>query len=163
MAETNIETQTCLACDAEVRPNALFCYKCGSPYEQYFPTEAQEENRYKTDELNPNGDKSKNEATRTGQLTGTADLPIGKPMESLFGEPAAPIVKTAEEKKSPGQQDAGKAKKTAPRPKSRLPEKSRVEVTWEEPENSTNIWFLAVSIILVLLAAGIILAALYLR
>ena len=49
------------------------------------------------------------------------------------------------------------------RQKPRAQEIKKVEVVWEASENAPNLWFIIVSVILVLFAAGVLLAMLYIR
>jgi hypothetical protein len=42
-------------------------------------------------------------------------------------------------------------------------EKKQVEVIWEQPAETTNVWFVAVSVILTLFALGIIWTMLYIK
>ncbi|HEX8247219.1 MAG TPA: zinc ribbon domain-containing protein [Pyrinomonadaceae bacterium] len=149
MTENPVENPVCSACGAPVRPQALFCYNCGTsiapeidasePRDEIF-----DENKAKTQPL----------AAEAGE---NHVAPIGKPSETL--------VEDKPEKKSLPPQAETKLKSAAAlRRSARTPvQKKTVEVIWDEPENAPNVWFLVAAFVLALFAVGILLAMLYIR
>jgi hypothetical protein len=157
MAENLVENQICSACGAAVRPQALFCYNCGSavaPEIETAPDEATGE--VWSDEI---ADERQAETTKLNTDAGEIDAPpIGKPTDTL-------IENKAEKTFPPPPQTETKLKSAAALRRSGrvAPQKKTVEVIWEEPENAPNVWFLVVAFVLALFAVGILLAMLYIR
>ncbi len=165
MTESAVENPVCSACGAPVRPQALFCYNCGSavaaaPAPQIEKTEP------------PEGDEiSGGNGAETQPLTAAAadenfTAPIGKPTGTLVedkpekGSSSHPAVAaTAQPQAETKLKSAAALRRSGRVP----PQKKVVEVVWEEPENAPNIWFLVVAFVLVLFAVGILLAMLYIR
>lgn len=136
MSEILIENRICDNCEADVRKGALFCYHCGSSVAPDLPA-AVRKNGKKTPARKDAGaharDKKNNDAF---------DQPIEKPAAG-----AAPPLRTA-----------ANLRKT---PKS--VEKKKIEIVWEEPETSHNLWFVLAALFLSLFALGIWLVARYLK
>jgi len=147
MAETIIENRICQACGADVRPNALFCYHCGSSLTT--PAAGIDlGNKNGGAPLRQSDVKAKNgdqpaARTRAVIIKKTVDDPIPNPL--LTAE--EPKLKSA----------------AAMRRKSKRFQPKRIEIIWEEHENAPNGWFVFAAIILTLFAAGILFLAIYLK
>ncbi len=133
-----LENQVCQACGVDVRSKALFCYNCGL--------------QVASDEMVAESEKAQ-EITQTGPKTAVTSkldkIKVAKPIitdksiETTLKKPAK--LRTA----------------GALRDKSKLTPKKKVEVVWEEPHNAPNIWFLLVSLILVLFAGCVLSCPIY--
>lgn len=155
MAENLVENQICSACGAPVRPQALFCYNCGSQVtpeiETAPPVEATSE--LWSDEI---ADGNRAETNLLTDVSENHAPPIQKPSGTLIEDKA--------EQKSPPQTETKLKSASALRRSGRVaPQKKTVEVIWEEPENAPNAWFLVAAFVLALFAVGILLAMLYIR
>jgi len=155
MAENLVENQICSACGAPVRPQALFCYNCGSSVapeiENAPPGDAAGE--VWSDEI---ADENRAETNLLTDVSDSQAPPIEKPTDTL--------IENKSEKKSPPQAETKLKSAAALRRSGRVaPQKKTVEVIWEEPENAPNVWFLLVAFVLALFAVGILLAMLYIR
>ena len=159
MAETLVENRVCGACGVDVRPGALFCYNCGgsvSPkvgFENYNKKDDVGESRLSEDVAvdSTNHNKVKLE-----------ELIIEKSVENNAAKPFETIDEKFAEKKSIQEQ----AKLTSAanlRRQSKNLQRKKVEIVWEEPEATPNLWFIIVAIVLTLFAAIIIYFALHLR
>lgn len=156
MAENTVGNRVCSTCGADVRPQALFCYSCGSSVapeiENNERVEATDNARFQEEIVEPDIAAAK----VTTNLNENHDTPIEKPFDTLVEDKA--------EKKSPLQAETKLKSAAALRRGARTPaQKKTVEVVWEEPENAPNIWFLLAAFILALFAVGILLAMLYIR
>ncbi len=160
MAETLVEKKICEACGADVRPGSLFCYNCGGAVSLDLP-ESKKENisdAWLRDDLVENSD------LKTSRLDGVKTenvvlKPIGKPTVSELLEEISD--KTIEK---PNIAEEAKLKSAANmRRKAKTFQKKRVEIVWEEPENTPNKWFPIVAIILILMVVGIFYLAMYLK
>jgi len=150
MAENLVENRVCSACGAPVRPQALFCYNCGSAVAPEI--EAEDEARL-YDELADDHQAEPKAGTNRDE---SHAAPIEKPFDTLVEN------KTGE--KSPAQAETKLKSAAALRRSGRIqPQKKTVEVIWEEPENAPNVWFLVAAFVLALAAVGILLAMLYIR
>lgn len=156
MAESLVENQICSACGAPVRPQALFCYNCGSavaPEIENAPPDETTGDEWFDDEI------SERTGAETNLLPDAEELgapPIEKPSETLIED------KT--EKNTPPQTETKLKSAAALRKSGRVaPQKKTVEVVWEEPDNAPNVWFLVAAFVLALFAVGILLAMLYIR
>lgn len=157
---TNTEKKICNSCGADVRPNTTFCYNCGSSLAGKSSAETILENQ-KSNLLQSNAPDVSNGNSAPIE---PAQETIVKPIEKPFAEPL--IVKNESPKieKEKSEPDDKPALKTAASMRRAKPAQSkRVEVVWEQPENSTSIWFVVFALVLILLAAGALLAMLYLK
>lgn len=165
MAEVLVKNQICEKCGAEVRLNAFFCYNCGSQVVSDEVIEAEENSgdvsnawfKETITEAKPEPKKEKKIVDKSGvELTPLAiDQPIAKPTIDLKAEP---VPKIPERKETKPLKTAASIKE---RPKSFT--RKKVEVTWEEPKSAPNVWFLVVSVLFLLFAAGLVFAMLYIR
>ena len=144
--ETTGTDKICRKCGADVRPHALFCYSCGSSV-----------------------------AADDGQLF-AANKPIAKP---VLEEIAEPLDKSFDDLSSAKNKEVEEAEVTdrkivveketvlktaaAVRRQTKPPRRKNVEIVWEQPPDSVNVWFLATAFILALFAVGALLAMLYLH
>ena len=146
MAEIKVENSTCPACGADARPNALFCYHCGSSVAPELVVALKDKKDvsnvrfYKISDEEKNGDKS--EQIEQVVVEKIEDKPIYK--SNLSEEPKLKSAATMRRKKKSFQ------------PK-------RIEIIWEEHENAPNGWFIAAAIFLTLFAAGILYLAMRLK
>jgi ribosomal protein L40E len=152
-----LEKQVCAACGADVRPQALFCYNCGAAVAP--------------DAENKNGVSSAwfqsdlTEGAKTNNLSQN-DLPIQKPLDEPIVKPDGEPKPSAENKPDEPAKQLEKLKTAASmRQKTRVKsfQKKKVEVVWEPPEESPNIWFIAAAGIFALLALGVLLAMLSIK
>lgn len=139
MAEVLIENKLCSNCEADVRKGALFCYNCGKSVAPQLPLPVEKNGN---DVLFRADDSGEEIPAPITTKTNKFDQPIEKPA-------------VAEE---PKLKSAASLRK---RPKSI--QKKRVEIVWEERENTPNVWFLAVALFLTVFALGIWLLAMYLK
>lgn len=155
MAETIIENRICTTCSVEARPGDLFCYNCGS-------STAQE---VKSGEVWHRGENVEKKTKEKSEITDN-----GKKIN--FNEDAENIIeidKISDNKKfsKPIIEPKTKPKlesASALRKKSKFPTTRKVEVIWKErQEDAPNILFVVVASVLVLLAAGMMILALYLK
>ena len=170
MAEKVLENRVCKACGADVRPQALFCYNCGAAVA---PDVGGAGHTVKLGE--PNGSTAPaseseivNENNREietkvkrKQSKRETSRPIEKPsvaLEENLAPPTAAIVGSEQAKLKTAAALRKNAKTATPA------KKKTIEVVWEEPDsNAPNVWFLIAALILSALAAGILLAAFYLK
>lgn len=159
MAEV-LNKDICEKCGAAVRPNAFFCFNCGSQVVSDEIIAAEEENENVSSAwFKESITDKKTEPALTQKITDKSgveltplavkDKPISKPTISLSNEnDESKSLKTA----------ASIRKKTKPT----SPYK-KVEVTWEEPQSAPNVWFLVVGFILLLFAVSLVFAMLYIK
>ena len=136
MTET-VENKVCDACGVDVRPESLFCYNCGGA---------------------------------VGEKKNNASLPERAVTEQADDDKTPQIEQSAIEKVSdkpipkPDIQQRTKLKSAADfRRKSKILQKTKVEVVWEEHENAPNVWFISVAVLLILAAAGLLFLAAYFK
>ena len=155
MAETVLENEICNSCQADVRPESLFCYNCGESLDI------------------ENTDQSVDILPQEEEIT-PEDAPIEKPDTEILpdedSETNAKIIKTdagqaakikeAAEKLNdkPELESAASLKKRGKTVKTK-----EVIITWEEHENAPNAWFIAITIFLTLFAVCVFFIAMYLR
>lgn len=162
MTENSVENPVCKACNANVRPGALFCYNCGSAVAPDLAVETEDIKGAVTSNLGFNGNA--NTENNSAKYAAPIDRPIDKPAGNFITPPIEKNAPLKDQKLNV--QDDKKVKTAATADaagKSRTQEIKKVEVIWEAPENSSNIWFVVASTILVLFALLILLAMLYIR
>lgn len=165
MAETLVKEKICNACGVEVRPQAMFCYNCGSAVAPDVPLDGNNKkvgNAWFRDD--PTGEKSKENINKTGSLK-------DEPVEPVIDErnETANIVETEDDAEIVAEDKAEKrdlskmdsAAKLRSRGKS--VQKKRVEIVWEEHDNAPNGWFIFFAVILVILAVTIWIISTYLQ
>jgi hypothetical protein len=155
MAEKTLEKPVCQNCSADIRPGALFCYHCGS---QVAALESENSNNNGNIKLRLREEKV--DKYSTGKL-GFDEAPIEKPSDNPF---ALPVGKSSETQEKVLQNEGQTPVKTAAslRKKNRAAKK-KVEIVWQPAEDSPNILFIAVSLILLLVAIVILMTMLYIR
>ncbi len=162
MAEQLLEKQVCQTCSEDVRQGALFCYNCGSQVARHLNVENEDSDQNGQNDFR----LDKESATEinvipSAKYVDTADKPIEKPQENPFAGLADKIEIKDERlaaEKQPGLKTAASLRK-----KNRAAEKKPVEIVWEPPRNSANVWFIIASIVFLLVAVFILMAMLYIR
>lgn len=143
MAETTIENQICKNCGADVRKDALFCYHCGSQVADEIVLVHQEEIKLQENQSNEFVNKITAEPSEKPEKYKTRQIVADKAVEP----PADSNLKSA----------AAMRKK----PKSVQPKK--IEIIWEERENTPNSWFILVAVFLTIVAGVILFLAIRMR
>jgi cobalamin biosynthesis Mg chelatase CobN len=180
MADIFLKDELCDNCGAEKRLNAVFCYNCGSQVgeDEFAEAESSVSNAWFKDSIT---DVKATEAS----IVVPEILPKKAPAKVKVKETnklkeaiKVELEKTAvEEKKSADskitdskiidktkKEDLPKLETAATlRQKSKYAPKKTVEVVWEAPKSTPNVWFLIVSIILASLAVAALFAMLYIR
>jgi hypothetical protein len=149
MAETLVENQTCTDCGTEIRAAAQFCYHCGSAVGE---VEIPKKNK-STGKLSrkPKFKKKKRDSEVNSEIVDQV-------------QPDLVALDQTKEKSSTNGNDGTKLRSAASiRNKTRRLERKKVEIYWEEHDNAPNIWFIAVSIVLVIFTVSILLVATYLK
>lgn len=135
MALTLVQNKVCPACEADVRPNALFCYSCGAAVSV----------KEKFDENSTREQSIQTVVQRDEKI-------------------AAPEINNAEGVEKPTVAEAVKLKSAAAlRRKSKSFQSKPVEIVWEEHENAPNGWFISVAVFLTIVAGVILLLAVRLK
>ena len=146
MAKTTVENLVCQACGADVRENSLFCYHCGGSVAPELVVALKDRKNvgnvrfHKITDEEKNGDKS--EQIKPTVIPQIENKTISK--SSLSEEPKLKSAATM-------------------RRRSKSFQPKRVEIIWEEHENSPNGWFIAVAIFLTLFAVGVLFLAMRLK
>ncbi len=142
MAETLVKNKVCSACGVDVRQGSLFCYNCGSSV---------------------TADSAASEKIAEKTITENILFP-----DDIADDKKLTVVK--EDKtgtQNNGKITAGEKPKlksaASMRRKPKTIQRKRVEVVWEEPESASNFWFILVALLLTLFAAGLWIAASYLK
>lgn len=179
MAETIVENEICLTCGTELPNDALFCYSCGNSVD---PEAISDANDTDEDVGSALFDEDISEETEdTGELE-TEDLeevevdkidgdesknPDEIDETSLIIKPEGDVSQKTEE--SAEIEEKPKLKKeelksaASIRVKSKIKQQKKVEISWEEHENSPNIWFIGVALFLTAVAVCAYYLAMYLR
>jgi uncharacterized membrane protein len=156
MAETIVENQVCSACGADVREGALFCYHCGGAVASEITVAKNDNNkkvskipsRRKNSKENENGNQPKqNEINQKPAIRETiVEEAIAKPVEK-------PTI----------QNEVKLQSAAAMREKSKIAQPKRIEVIWEEHENTPNVWFVLAAVALTVLVVVILFLAVRMR
>jgi hypothetical protein len=167
MVEDELDKQKCPECGSVVRQNSLFCFHCGASVS---PRTKKKDGM--SDAWFKENIVIKDEtATPISELQ--SELVEEKTSEIEAASPIAQAEKKVEEQqtvtettpKSKSEEIRSNKLKSASairtKPKSVL--RKSVEVVWEEPEGSSNIWFILAAVLFSAIVAGLITAAWYLR
>lgn len=149
MAETFVENLVCGACRADVRPQALFCYNCGASVASKGESGSNNGISKKADlfiDIISDDKKEKN----IDPLA--ADIQVEKVVNEETSKKSFP--------KANAQEKAKLKSAAALRRKPRVIQPKRVEISWEEREDTPNTLFIVVALCLTLFAAGVLFLAL---
>ena len=154
MAETIVKEKVCNTCGADVRPNSVFCYNCGSAVAPDVPIGANNTQKLSSDWFKDDLVEEK----QTEIVSEKIETKIAEPVKTVEPEKAVePEVfeeKTSEPKTE--KRDLSKMDSAANlRRREKSLQKKRVEVVWEEHDNAPNGWFIFIAILLAGLAFGI--------
>ncbi len=155
MAETMVENQVCNACGADVRKGALFCYNCGGEV-------ASEIAVAKNDKIET-GDSiqfQENVSTENGNEFKQSEVKTKQEVREIFVEKS--ITKPIE-KSSSDEEAELKSAAAIMRGKSKIIQPKKVEVVWEEHDNTPNLWFILVAVFLTIVTAVILFLALRMK
>ncbi len=156
MGEMLVENQVCDACGADVRKGALFCYNCGGEV-------ASEIVVAKNDKIetvdNVRFQESISKQSENGTEFRQSEVETKQEVRDISVE--EPIVKPIE--KSSLNEEAKLKSAAAMRRKSKVIQPKKVEVVWEEHENTPNIWFILVAVFLTIFAAVILFLAIRMK
>ncbi|HEX8735639.1 MAG TPA: zinc ribbon domain-containing protein [Pyrinomonadaceae bacterium] len=157
MTENPVENPVCNACGAPVRPQALFCYNCGSSLApEIEKTDLRDKATGATRQREEIFDENNAKTQPLTDAVENFDAPIAKPSEMPVEDGADKIPPAPAETKL---KSAASLRRSARTPA----QKKTVEVIWDEPESASNVWFLVAALVLALFAVGILLAMLYIR
>lgn len=166
MAETLVKEKTCNACGADVRPNSVFCYNCGSAVTPQVPhsgndTRKLSDDWFKGDLTEENSEEIIYEKTDPETVEDESKART----EEISESPG--VEENAEEKVEESElekRDLSKMDSAANlRRRGKSIQKKRVEIVWEEHDNAPNGWFIFFAILLTLLAVGIWIVSKYLE
>ncbi len=154
MAEMLVENQVCDACGADVRKGALFCYNCGGEVASEIVVakndkiETVDNTRFQENISKENGTEYKPSKVKTKQEVRdiSVEEPIAKPIE-----------------KSSLNEEAKLKSAATMRRKSKIIQPKKVEIIWEEHENTSNVWFVLVAVFLTVFAAVILFLAIRMK
>ena len=152
MAETTIENQVCRACGADVREGSLFCYSCGRALSAEIAVARKDKSE---PVINTEFKENVFAENENGAKQKKINQKIQKPVvEETF---VAPV------EKSNTKQETKLKSAAAMREQSKNVQPKRVEIIWEEHENTPNVWFIAVTIFLTILAGVVLFLAMRLK
>ena len=182
MAETLVKEEICNACQADVRPDSLFCYNCGASVTE----EVIEEPIEKPDE-DLSGSKIIDEAETDiedfDEEISEPDVDLEEPeaeireelkeneiTDSAFSEnivferDSTDIIEESEveHSKTEATKNANLRSAASLRKRGNIKTKE-VKITWEEYENAPNALFIAIALLLTFFAIGIYFVAMYLK
>ncbi|MEO6588701.1 MAG: zinc ribbon domain-containing protein [Pyrinomonadaceae bacterium] len=172
MAETLVKEKICSACGVEVRPQAMFCYNCGSAVAPDFPLSKNENKKiskawFRDGLVGENSEETAKEnytqKDKTIEELFTADnheTAAAKIDDAKSGTEAAEVEKVEKaEKRELSKMDSA----ANLRRRRKSVQKKRVEIVWEEHDNAPNGWFIFFAVILVGLAVTIWVISTYLE
>ena len=162
MTGTAVEKEICTECGAEIRAEAAFCYNCGGEVKPIDTSVASDDvsEAWLREDI-------KDESLQT-EKPDEVDKPIVMPLEVIGDEVDEAVsyeeTSVTEPKTKTRVKPKIKMKSAASlRKKPKSLERKTVEVVWEEREGNANVWFIAMSVLITLLVAGLFLLAMYLK
>ncbi len=152
MAETFVENQVCSACGADVREGALFCYNCGGAVASEIAVAKNEKNETigKTQ-----FQKTLSKENENGTQEKKSEIIRKQAIKDNFAKDATakPIAK------SNFREERELKSASTLREKSKTVQPKRIEVIWEEHENTPNAWFILAAIAVAVLTVVILFLA----
>lgn len=166
MAEKVLENPVCESCGVDVRPHSMFCYNCGGAVSDEIIEETAIESKSNGTTKLSEAWLSENFGKEEKLETVAEKIEIHpESKQEILEKPLEKVeTKTAEKTKSTDIQKDAKLKSAATmRRKAKSFQAKRVEVVWEEPENSSTVKLILVALLLLAFAAAIVVFALYLK
>ncbi|MCU1290287.1 MAG: hypothetical protein JWN60_2516 [Acidobacteria bacterium] len=153
MAEIIVENQVCKTCGVNVRPQALFCYNCGSAIS---PNSSE------------NGGKNGKSRIKDELFSGKQQREVVEktPVPDAIDETQKPvsIEKAGSAEKKPDLIKDAKLKSAASlRNKAKSFQKKEIEIVWEEPEEKSGAAFALVALVIMVFAIVIVFLAIQLK
>lgn len=154
MAETLVKEKVCNTCGADIRPNSVFCYNCGSAVAPQVPLNANKTQKlsdgwFKGDLVDEKNNETVSEKTDNKIVETEEESRAEEIAEEKIVEEKTPESKT--EKRDLSKMDSA----ANLRRRGKSLQKKRVEIVWEEHDNAPNGWFIFIAILLAALAFGI--------
>ncbi|MCB1023358.1 MAG: zinc ribbon domain-containing protein [Acidobacteria bacterium] len=156
MTEEAAENEFCAECGADIRPEALFCYNCGEAVADAEANADQAEKEV-SDAWFREDIAEEDLSEKEDEIGHIENEEIDKPGEELLVSDESQPAVSAKTKKKPKVRRKPKMRSAATIQKTRaksLPKK-KVEVVWEENDNSPNFWFILTSVVIVVIVAGL--------
>lgn len=164
MAETLVETRICDACGADVRPGSMFCYNCGGSVSAESDNSRKKEKKTKVSNAWFKEEIAENNDLKTTRLDKkTEEKTAEEPEELEKSEDLEENDSEVTNTKSGIQEEAKLKSAASLRRKAKTFQRKKVEVVWEESENTPGAWFVLIALILVLFVVLIFWAAIYLK
>lgn len=156
MAETSVKQKTCQACGADVRPNSMFCYNCGSSVTNGKTEVSDVWLRESLAEENGETSAQSHETTKLDAAVVEEKLAAPREIEE--------VEKTEKFPKTTTIQEEAKLKSAAAmRRKAKSFQQKEVQVVWEDAEDASNAKLIIASVLLLIFAVAIVAIAFYLK
>lgn len=154
MAETLVKEKVCNTCGADIRPNSVFCYNCGSAVAPQVPHSANKTQKlsdgwFKGDLVGEKKSETVSEKVENKIIETEDEVRSEEIAEEEIVEETTPENKT--EKRDLSKMDSA----ANLRRRGKSLQKKRVEIVWEEHDNAPNGWFIFIALLLAALAIGI--------
>ncbi len=164
MAETLVKEKICNACGTEVRPQAMFCFNCGSAVAPDIPLIENNNKKvsnawFRNDLVETDSEDVEFENDRFDEqeiIEEKDKIEAEKDTEFEAGE------ENGEDEKAE-KRDLSKMKSAANLRREKSVQKKRVEIVWEEHDNAPNGLFIFFAIVLTILALVIWIISTYLE
>lgn len=136
MAETTLEKATCESCGVDVRENTLFCYNCGT--------------RVASEQTGEDFTAFETNGVNSGETSAAAGSDQDEELARRFKIDDVPAADKL-------------ANAAAQRKKARFSQRKPREVVWESPDESSNRLFVLITLLITVMAGGIVFLAVYLK
>lgn len=161
MAETLVKEKVCGACGADVRPQALFCYNCGSAVAPDAPLIENNNNKKASNAWFKDEIVAEDRQDLEFQDDDREDKLIADGEEIEVRET---LERETDEEEKAEKRDLSELESAANlRRRGKSVQKKRVEIVWEEHDNAPNGWFIFIAVILTILAFVIWIISAYLE
>lgn len=158
MAETLVKEKVCNTCGAEVRPNAVFCYNCGSAVAPEVPLGVNKTQKFSNDWFKGDLVEEKVEEKPNKIVSEKIEKEVIVAEDEIQSEEISEteIIEEKTTENEPEKRDLSKMDSAAKlRRREKSLQKKRVEIVWEEHDNAPNGWFIFIAVLLAALAVGI--------
>lgn len=164
MAETLVKEKVCNACGTEVRPQAMFCYNCGSAVAPDIPLA--ENNNKKVSNAWFRDDLVETDSEDIEIENDQSDEELIEDEDEIEAEEDTELQAADEisEEEKTEERDLSKMDSAANlRRRGKSIQKKRVEIVWQEHDNAPNGWFIFFAVVLTILALVIWIISTYLE
>ncbi|MEZ5344033.1 MAG: zinc ribbon domain-containing protein [Pyrinomonadaceae bacterium] len=143
--KTAVDGDMCFECGVDIRPEAMFCYNCGSAVDADAAENDEISDAWFRESISEGEESDPDDGEKENNEEAVESVPSNSAEFVNDDTGTAKAKRKAKIRRKPKLKSAGTIRKNGPKSHPR----KKVEVVWEANENSPNLWFILASVVLV--------------